>query len=100
LCKWKDGRRRRKVRKNATLTDEIWERKDAAGDNPAFPALKLSKVRHFIFPLSVQAHNCNKICCLFTQPLIWGNVFGYLLEPCIEIWRFSYILVKLWLFHF
>ncbi len=23
LCKWKDGRRRRKVRKNATLTDEI-----------------------------------------------------------------------------
>jgi hypothetical protein len=23
LCKWKDGRSRRKVRKNATLTDEI-----------------------------------------------------------------------------
>lgn len=61
LCKWKDGRRRQKVRKNATLTDEICERKDAAGDNPAFPALKLSKLRHFIFPLSVQGHNCNKI---------------------------------------
>lgn len=70
LCKWKDGRRRRKVRKNATLTDEICERKDAAGDNPAFPALKLSKLRHFIFPLSVQGHDCNKICCLFTQPVI------------------------------
>ncbi len=23
LCKWKDGRRRRNVRKSATLTDEI-----------------------------------------------------------------------------
>jgi hypothetical protein len=37
--------------------------------------------------------------CLLNQ---WFEAmfFGYFLEPCIEIWRFSYILVKLWLFHF
>jgi hypothetical protein len=24
-------------------------------------------------------------------------IFGYILEPCIEIWRFLYILVSFWL---